>query len=263
MSRASWGNTPDIECLLKAESVLVPEPEAVRRRVLGRARAALSSGLLPGRTVDARLSRPLGKAAAAIVLLVGLTATAYELGHRQSKWSRVAAEATVPTPTPAPAPATIPAPAEATSLTQPSIEMGTLKGSPNPPATLRSRLSRLAPHASEPMPAPPRRPARSRPLPAAAPTVASDAYASELRLLRPAQMALSQSSFANALALVDEHLRRFPSGRLAEEREALRVKALLGLDRREEARRAATAFRTRFPNSALLARIQAMLGTDP
>jgi hypothetical protein len=226
------GLPPDIEALFKAEGVLVPEPEALRRRVVNRARAAVSTGIFAGRAADARRLRgfPLGKAAAAIVLLVGLTAVAYELGYRRSK---VTTEVIVPAPTPLPA--TVPAPAE--------------------PAALIESLS-------EPMPPSPRRPTKSRSLSASAPTTGGDAYASELRLLRPAQMALGRSSFANALALVDEHQRRFPSGHLAEEREALRVKALLGLDRREEAHRAAAAFRGRFPNSALLARIQAMLGTD-
>ena len=230
MSRAPrLGNTPDIESLFKAESVLVPEPEAIRRRVVSRARAAVSSRILPGR-VDTR-GFPLGKAAAAVVLLVGLTAAAYELGYRRSK---VTTEVIIPSVTPLPA--TVPVPAGATA----------------PGESL-----------SEPMPPPPRRPTKSRLLPASVPTSSGDVYASELRLLRPAQMALSQSSFANALALVDEHQRRFPSGHLAEEREALRVKALLGLDRREEARRAAATFSGRFPNSALLARIQAMLGMEP
>jgi hypothetical protein len=201
------GLPPDIEALFKAEGVLVPEPEALRRRVVNRARAAVSTGIFAGRAADARRLRgfPLGKAAAAIVLLVGLTA--------------------VIVPAPTPLPATVPAPAE--------------------PAALIESLS-------EPMPPSPRRPTKSRSLSASAPTTGGDAYASELRLLRPAQMALGRSSFANALALVDEHQRRFPSGHLAEEREALRVKA----------HRAAAAFRGRFPNSALLARIQAMLGTD-
>jgi hypothetical protein len=229
------GSAPDIGSLFKAESVLVPEPEAVRRRILDRARAAVSRGIFPGRAADARPLRglSLGKAAAAIVLFVGLTAAAYELGYRRSK---VTTEAIVPSVAPAPLPATVPTPAETTALIE---------------------------SLPEPVPPPPRRPTRSRPLPAAAPASEGDAYASELRLLRPAQMALGQSSFANALALVDEHQRRFPSGHLAEEREALRVKALLGLDRREEARRATAAFRVHFPNSALLARIQAMSGTAP
>jgi hypothetical protein len=224
-------NTPGIESLLKAESVLVPEPEAVRRRVLGRARAAVAGGLLPGRAAEARPwhSFSLGKAAAAVLLLGALTAAAYELGYRRSKVSSPQVA-----PAPAPVPATMPAPAAATPAESPP----------------------------EVVPPPARRPSKSRPSPASA-AVDVDAYASELRLLRPAQMALGQSNFASALALVDEHQRRFPSGHLAEEREALRVKVLLGLDRREDARRAAAAFRARFPNSALLARIQAMLGTDP
>lgn len=236
MNHAPWrGNAPDIGSLFEAESVLVPEPEAVRRRILDRARAAVSRGIFPSRAVNARPLRglSLGKAAAAIVLFVGLTAAAYDLGYRRSK---VTTEVIVPSVAPAPLPATVPAPSKAA----PPIES-----------------------LSEPVPPPRRRPTKSRPSPVSAPASSNDVYASELRLLRPAQMALGQSSFANTLALVDEHQRRFPSGHLAEEREALRVKALLGLERREEARRATAAFRVRFPNSALLARIQAMSGTAP
>jgi hypothetical protein len=231
----SQGNSPDIASLFEAESVLVPEPEVIRRRVVNRARVAVSSGILQSRMLDARSMRglSLGKAAAAIVLLVGLTAVAYELGYRRSKVTTEVIAPEVIVPVPAPLPAAGPVPAE--------------------PAALSDVLP-------EPVSPPPRRPTKSR---ASAPATSADAYAWELRLLRPAQMALGRSSFANALALVDEHQRRFPSGHLAEEREALRVKALLGLDRREEARRVAAAFRERFPNSALLARIQAMLGTDP
>jgi hypothetical protein len=83
----------------------------------------------------------------------------------------------------------------------------------------------------------------------------------ELRVLQPAQRAVAQGSFASALAVIAEHQRRFPSGRLAEEREALRVKALLGLGRSAEAQRTGAAFRKRFPRSALHGRIDEMLGT--
>jgi hypothetical protein len=51
-----------------------------------------------------------------------------------------------------------------------------------------------------------------------------------------------------------EHGRRFPSGSLAEEREALRVRALSGSGQSDAARRAARAFATRFPRSVLLSR---------
>ena len=84
----------------------------------------------------------------------------------------------------------------------------------------------------------------------------------ELRVLRPAQRAVARGEFASALAAVAEHRRRFPSGRLAEEREALRVKALLGLGRSVEAEQAGAAFHKRFPRSALDGRIDEMLGTQ-
>jgi len=74
----------------------------------------------------------------------------------------------------------------------------------------------------------------------------------ELRLLRLARAAVARDDFNAALRPIAEHARRFRDGRLAEEREALRVKALAGLGRTEEARRAASAFESRFPRSVLL-----------
>jgi hypothetical protein len=74
----------------------------------------------------------------------------------------------------------------------------------------------------------------------------------ELLLLRPARAAVARENFAAALPPIAEHARRFKDGRLAEEREALRVKALVGLGRADEARRAAASFRAHFPHSVLL-----------
>ena len=74
----------------------------------------------------------------------------------------------------------------------------------------------------------------------------------ELRVLEPARVAVARGEFAKAMRPIAEHARRFEEGRLAEEREALRVKALSGLGRTEEARRAAAAFASRFPRSPLL-----------
>jgi hypothetical protein len=78
--------------------------------------------------------------------------------------------------------------------------------------------------------------------------------------MRAAHTAYAAHAFANALVLVSEHARRFPAGLLAEEREALRVRCLLGSGRTSDAQRAATAFSTRFPRSVLLPRIQAEVG---
>jgi hypothetical protein len=90
-----------------------------------------------------------------------------------------------------------------------------------------------------------------------------DAASAELHLLRQARAAVARGDFAAALPAIAEHARRFKNGRLAEEREALRVKALAGLGRTEEARRAATAFEGRFPHSVLLPAIGQMPGSEP
>jgi hypothetical protein len=85
----------------------------------------------------------------------------------------------------------------------------------------------------------------------------------ELVLLRQARAAVARQDFAAALGPISEHARQFKSGRLAEEREALRVKALSGLGRTEEARRAADAFEARFPRSVLLPAVSKMRGSGP
>ena len=79
-----------------------------------------------------------------------------------------------------------------------------------------------------------------------------DRLRAELRLLRPARASIGRGDFAAALLPIGEHTRLFKSGRLVEEREALRVRALWGLGRTDEARLAATSFRIRFPRSVLL-----------
>jgi len=78
-------------------------------------------------------------------------------------------------------------------------------------------------------------------------------------LLAPSRAALARHDFAGALVAIADHARRFREGRLAEEREALRVKALAGLGRVQEARAAAAEFRRRFPRSALLPAITGSL----
>jgi hypothetical protein len=90
-----------------------------------------------------------------------------------------------------------------------------------------------------------------------------DAAREELHLLRRARAAVARGDFAAALAPIAEHTRRFKDGRLAEEREALRVKALAGLGRTDEARRAAAAFEARFPHSVLLPAVSRMPASEP
>ena len=91
----------------------------------------------------------------------------------------------------------------------------------------------------------------------------ADQARAELRLLRQARTAVAREDYAAALPSIAEHSHRFKDGRLSEEREALRVKALVGLGRTGDARRAALAFRARFPRSVLLSAVDRMSPSEP
>jgi hypothetical protein len=73
----------------------------------------------------------------------------------------------------------------------------------------------------------------------------------ERALLEVARTALARRDAAGALAQLEAHARRFPSGRLAEERDALEVTALDGAGQREAATEKARAFLQRYPDSLL------------
>jgi hypothetical protein len=97
--------------------------------------------------------------------------------------------------------------------------------------------------------------ARSKPQHAGRMTAAQESYAAELKLLQRAQAAYANRDVSHALTLVVEHGRRFPNGRLAEEREALRIRVLAKSGRTDEADLAAKAFAERFPRSVFLPRL--------
>jgi hypothetical protein len=96
---------------------------------------------------------------------------------------------------------------------------------------------------------------------ASRPAPAQESYAAELDLLQRAQLAYAEHDLSAALVLVAAHARHFPHGRLAEEREALRVRSLARSGRPDEARRAAGSFANRFPRSVLLPRLREIAGT--
>ena len=85
----------------------------------------------------------------------------------------------------------------------------------------------------------------------------ADPFTAEVELLQRAHLAYARRDFSGALALVQEHARRFPKGPLAEEREALRVESLVGAGLADEASRRAAVFAARFPRSVLLPRVEA------
>jgi outer membrane protein assembly factor BamD (BamD/ComL family) len=68
---------------------------------------------------------------------------------------------------------------------------------------------------------------------------------------------------ASAFETTELHGRRFPKGRLAEERESVAIQALVRLERHEEARRRASDFERRYPTSVFLPVIGRALRSIP
>jgi hypothetical protein len=87
----------------------------------------------------------------------------------------------------------------------------------------------------------------------------ADTLADEQRLLDRARDRLASSDADGALSALSQHARRYPRGVLTMEREALRVRALLAGEQREEARATAARFVARWPTSALRSAVEAMV----
>ena len=77
-------------------------------------------------------------------------------------------------------------------------------------------------------------------------------YAAELGVLDPARKSIARGDYTGAMGAIARHQREYPRGQLAEEREALRVRALWGTGQKASAESAAAAFRQRYPRSMLL-----------
>jgi hypothetical protein len=95
-----------------------------------------------------------------------------------------------------------------------------------------------------------------------APAPSARGLGAERSLLDVARAALARGEAGEALAAVDRHGREYPDGVLVEEREALAIKALVALGRREEARARAQRFEQRFPNGLMLRAVKGAIG-DP
>ena len=225
-SRTSPPLSPAIEALLAHERAIVPQPEMVRARALARAREALLPAQVVRYTPRAAWSpvrRLLFGAAAGVSLMAG-AAAAYQMLRRPEPPQPAGPETTR---------AVRPA-----SVAPPSAE----------PAPEPMAASASSPEASEPSR---RATTSSKP----------DAPPEELRLLVRARRADARGDYLAVLTIAAEHDRRHPTGRLSEEREALRIKALVGLKRGSEARQVAGKFRRQFPRSVLLHKIDDMLAS--
>lgn len=225
MMRAAEPLSTSLRTMLDHEAVIPPVSPLVRARVIARAQAALIAR-------DERLFVPVRHTAhtrwAAAAALVGVTALAAGAGAYalRARLAPPSVERMVASPAPRP----VPAPRPKIRVAAPKAPLDEAEVNP---AVRTARLSR------------------------------ADAIRAELRLLRRARGAIIREDFSAALAPITEHARRFQDGRLAEEREALRVKTLAGLGRTVEAERAAAEFKMRFPRSVLSPAVSKMPASRP
>jgi hypothetical protein len=217
-----------VESLVEYERLIEETPAIVRARVLARAREAMRDGSV----IAFRSRRPtpllrvLFAAAAALVMMASVAAAYQMLRRSVPPKSGAARHHGAPIVlAPVPDPATVPSMAPAAGGTT-KAGAGKLLASAD-----GSRRS-------------------GRP------------GAEELRLLDRARQSDARGDFTSVLSASSEHERHYPDGRLAEEREILRVKALIGLGRHHEARQLAAKFRRQFPRSVLLPRLQEMLASS-
>jgi len=224
MTRERRVPEPELEELLERGRTIRPLPDVVRARALARARATVATGAAevptpaPAATPPVRGGVRRIAIAASIALLIGGAGAVAAV----RVWTSERFEAASPSTAPA---------SPRSRVAAPDIALP----------------SRVVP---EPTPAPTVKVHRPRVV------SAQESYRAELDLLQRAQVAFASRDFAGALVLVAEHARRFPSGRLAEEREALRIRSLVGSGRGDDARRATAAFANRFPRSVLLSRLR-------
>jgi hypothetical protein len=221
----------------KAEELLASEKRVpavspdVRARAMARARAALDVGVAPATRVGwrVRVSAPL--AATLVLGVAALSLAAWRADRTEER----------PQPDEGPAPAAVLPPSTAAKMTPESTTIAA--PAPEvlaPAATSKEGRAPVSRRASD-----------------------ADAYAAELGLLQQARASVAATRFSSALDFIAEHERRFPTGKLREERDALRVKALAGLGRSDDARGAAERFRARYPRSVLSPGIEAATRRGP
>jgi hypothetical protein len=216
--------SPELEALLAPHRTVLPLAPSVEARAIARAVAAKEA---PEPGAGRAAGRPLWVFAAAAGVVLALGAGAY------------AARAWRSAPDlPAAMPVARVASSRAAASRPPTIAPDMPETTAPAEASPRKRIARKASAAMLP------------------PTNA------ELQLLRSARQDVIGGDFAGALAAIAEHVHRFRHGSLVEEREALRVKALAGLGRHEDAQRAAVQFHARFPHSVFLSTFERMKETD-
>ncbi len=83
--------------------------------------------------------------------------------------------------------------------------------------------------------------------------------AAELEMIDAARAAVAKRQNAEALQKLAQHEARFPNGQLAQQRDRLRIQALVAMGDRDQARARAATFRKQYPNGLLLPAVERAL----
>lgn len=181
------------------------------------------------------------------VVVAGLTALRLWVGPPEPPRATTTTTTTAVAPAPATAdlPRADPPPPPTPRDPLPSAQDGDADASPSPPPGERRAGGRAKPA--------PRAPTEASPVEA---SLAETSLAEETRLLKQAKQALDRGAPARALALLDEHARRFPRATLADVRHGARVRALCALGREAQARAEAQRMATTFGESVVTLGVQ-------
>lgn len=166
--------------------------------------------------------------------------------------SRATPAGTVHAYAPLPKPRYAPAPSEYVQRTDvaPSAVAPNMPAQPNTARIVPATLPALA---SNP----------ARPPAAQARQITDGELAAERALIELARSALAQARPEDAMRAIERHARRFTQGRLAEERESLRVLSLVMVGRIAEAKQHAARFSLRYPHSLFTPVVEGALRATP
>lgn len=98
--------------------------------------------------------------------------------------------------------------------------------------------------------------------PSPAKSPAGGTLAEERAVLDRARQKLAAADPERALSFLEQHARKYPNGKLSEEREAMLINVLVSLGRTEQAKARGAAFRKRFPKSLMQASVKAALAAN-
>ena len=238
--------SPEIEQLLAAEREIVSLPEPLRRRADLRARTALwhvRRDEVPRGAGAALWFKRMGLVLAGL-LIPSLSFAAWLALDRAPEHEALAEDASTPSE-----PASFPEGARNTRPAEPEVTLPVPDNGPERQAAVKPSDSNGPQVASRGSAASVTRKPSS---PGHKASRSREPLADELATLDSARKAVARGEYRGALQQLANHERRFPSSELAEERDALRVRALKGAGLSDQANRAAKGFESRHPNSVLV-----------